>query len=71
MQGRQAPIDIISILQPPHPRRYAFLSITLGLIANLDIGTEHLRCITSKPTLLHVHARHMLQRVHDVSLFSH
>jgi diacylglycerol kinase family enzyme len=45
LQGKEAAIDIVSILQPPHPRRYAFLSITLGLIANLDIGTEHLRYV--------------------------
>ena len=37
-------MDVFSVLQPPHPRRFAFLSITFGLIANLDIGTEHLRC---------------------------
>lgn len=37
-------MDIFSVLQPGHPRRFAFLSITFGLIANLDIGTEHLRC---------------------------
>lgn len=43
VKGRTAPIDIISVLQPPHARRYAFLSITFGMIANLDIGTEHLR----------------------------
>jgi len=40
---REAPMDVFSVLQPPHARRYAFLSITFGFIANLDIGTEHLR----------------------------
>ncbi len=43
-QGQTARMDVFSVIQPDHPRRFAFLSITFGLIANLDIGTEHLRC---------------------------
>ena len=71
MQGKQSPIDIVSILQPPHPRRYAFLSITLGLIANLDIGTEHLRCFKCKPFQQHLPARYMLQHTSLVFALSH
>ena len=36
-------MDIMSLFQPPDRRYYAFLSLTFGLIANLDIGTESLR----------------------------
>ena len=36
-------MDILSLFQPPDRRYYAFLSLTFGLIANLDIGTESLR----------------------------
>lgn len=43
-QGQTARMDVFSVIQQDHPRRFAFLSITFGLIANLDIGTEHLRC---------------------------
>ena len=42
-KGRTRAIDIVSVLQPPAPRLYSFLSLTFGLISNLDIGTEHLR----------------------------
>ena len=54
-------MDIMSLFQPPDRRYYAFLSLTFGLIANLDIGTESLRsasfpsvaedpmCLTSRP----------------------
>ena len=43
-QGQTARMDLFSVIQPDRPRRFAFLSITFGLIANLSIGTEHLRC---------------------------
>ena len=37
-------MDIASIIQPESGRRlYSFLSVTYGMVANLDIGTEHLR----------------------------
>ncbi|KAK9805531.1 hypothetical protein WJX72_003548 [[Myrmecia] bisecta] len=44
-KGVEAPLDIVSVLQPsPTPRRfYSFLSLTYGMIASLDIGTESLR----------------------------
>lgn len=42
-QGQTAKLDVFSVVQPSHKRRFAFLSVTFGLIANLDIGTEHLR----------------------------
>ena len=31
------------MLQPPGRRYFSFLSLTYGLIANVDIGTENLR----------------------------
>ena len=44
VRGTPAPLDIVSIIQPSTRKRYvSFLSLTFGLIANLDIGTEHLR----------------------------
>lgn len=34
-----------AVLQQSPPRRcFSFLSVSFGLITNLDIGTEHLRC---------------------------
>ncbi len=41
--GRTAPLDVASVLQPPDSRRYLTLSVTYGILSNLDIGTEHLR----------------------------
>ena len=63
VKGRSAPIDIVSVLQPPHGRRFAFLSITFGLIANLDIGTEQLRCLhdTGSECISWACGSHMLQ----------
>lgn len=44
IRGHPMPLDIASIIQPSTQKRFvSFLSITYGLIANLDIGTEHLR----------------------------
>ncbi len=43
VKGTTSPMDIASVLQPPGRRYYSFLSLTFGLIPNLDIGTEHLR----------------------------
>ena len=44
VRGTRAPLDVATIIQPSTGTRvFSFLSITFGLIANLDIGTEHLR----------------------------
>lgn len=44
VRGTKTPLDIATIIQPSTGKKYfSFLSITFGLIANLDIGTEHLR----------------------------
>lgn len=43
-KGRQSPVDIASIAQPGRARTYSFLSVTFGMISNLDVGTDHLRC---------------------------
>lgn len=44
IKGRVSRMDVASIIQPKTRRRlYSFLSVTYGLVANLDIGTEHLR----------------------------
>ena len=40
---KQCPLDIASIRQPHCDRIFAFLSVTFGLISNLDVGTDHLR----------------------------
>jgi len=42
-KGATRRMDVVSLLQPGQPRRYSFLSLTFGLIANVDIGTESLR----------------------------
>lgn len=43
IKGRSMALDVASILQPGRPRRFAFLSVTYGMIPKLDIGTDHLR----------------------------
>ncbi|GLC46319.1 hypothetical protein PLESTB_000998600 [Pleodorina starrii] len=42
-RGRVAPVDVASVLQPPNSRYYCLLSVVYGAMANLDIGTNHLR----------------------------
>jgi sphingosine kinase len=44
-KGKRRHIDIFSVLQPPNRRYYAFLSTYFGTMANLDIGTDHLRSV--------------------------
>lgn len=36
-------MDVASVLQPPNKRVYMMLSITYGMMSNLDIDTEPLR----------------------------
>ena len=44
LRGVPQKMDIASIIQPEsNERLYSFLSVTYGMVANLDIGTEHLR----------------------------
>ncbi|OCF42065.1 D-erythro-sphingosine kinase [Kwoniella heveanensis CBS 569] len=44
IKGRPLPIDLCSVLfAPSMTRRFSFLSTALGLMSELDIGTEHLR----------------------------
>mmetsp|Transcript_10212 Transcript_10212/g.24358 ORF Transcript_10212/g.24358 Transcript_10212/m.24358 type:complete len:489 (+) Transcript_10212:129-1595(+) len=43
LKGNTRPMDAATVLAPNQPRRFSFLSLTTGLLANLDIGTEHLR----------------------------
>ncbi|WVR06330.1 hypothetical protein IAU60_003361 [Kwoniella sp. DSM 27419] len=44
IKGRKLNIDLCSVLLlPSMERRFAFLSQALGLMVDLDIGTEHLR----------------------------
>ncbi|KAG2498809.1 hypothetical protein HYH03_003003 [Edaphochlamys debaryana] len=42
-RGRAEPVDVASVLQPPGSRFYCVLSVVYGAMANLDIGTQHLR----------------------------
>ena len=42
LEGAPRPIDVASIIQPPH-RRFSFLSTYIGLLSNLDVGTDDLR----------------------------
>lgn len=40
------PLDVMAVSQPSTGKRwYSFLSITYGIIASMDIGTEPLRCV--------------------------
>jgi sphingosine kinase len=44
VRGKTSAIDVATIIQPSTGTiMFSFLSVTFGLIANLDIGTEHLR----------------------------
>ena len=43
-KGKHSPIDIASVAQPGRQRSYSFLTVAFGLISNLDVGTDHLRC---------------------------
>ncbi|WVF69189.1 hypothetical protein IAT40_003964 [Kwoniella sp. CBS 6097] len=44
IKGRPLPIDLCSVVfAPSMTRRFSFLSTALGLMAELDIGTENLR----------------------------
>lgn len=47
VKGRAMALDLCSITRGPHPSRrtYGFLSCGLGLVAELDVGTEHLRML--------------------------
>ena len=42
LKGRPAALDVASIFQPPR-RHFSFLSSYMGLLSNLDVGTDHLR----------------------------
>ncbi|KAK9785097.1 hypothetical protein WJX73_000264 [Symbiochloris irregularis] len=44
---KSRPLDIASIRQPSQERSYSFLSISYGIISNLDINTENLRWMGS------------------------
>ena len=43
VKGITEQMDIISIIQSGCPRKFSFLSLTYGLISNLDVGTETIR----------------------------
>jgi sphingosine kinase len=43
-RGFYKPLDIMSVFQNGQ-RRYSFLSLTWGLIADVDIGSEFMRCL--------------------------
>ncbi|ORY28466.1 ATP-NAD kinase-like domain-containing protein [Naematelia encephala] len=44
IKGQPLPIDLCSVLLlPSRERRYSFISQALGLMVDLDIGTEHVR----------------------------
>ena len=42
LKGRVETLDVASVFQPPN-RHYSFLSSYMGLLSNLDVGTDHLR----------------------------
>eukprot|EP00192_Tetraselmis_astigmatica_P005012 CAMPEP_0117659538 /NCGR_PEP_ID=MMETSP0804-20121206/6487_1 /TAXON_ID=1074897 /ORGANISM="Tetraselmis astigmatica, Strain CCMP880" /LENGTH=434 /DNA_ID=CAMNT_0005466205 /DNA_START=239 /DNA_END=1543 /DNA_ORIENTATION=+ len=43
VKGSSHPMDAASLFHPARPRIFSFLSVTTGLLANLDHGTEGLR----------------------------
>ena len=54
IKGRTQAMDCVSVLQPPGRRYYSLVSLNFGLICNLDIGTEHMRCATPMYLLLNI-----------------
>lgn len=52
IKGSLRPCDVASVLQPGRPRLFSFLSLTYGMIPNLDIGTDHLRFMGSSRFVL-------------------
>ena len=60
-------MDIMSLFQPPDRRYYAFLSLTFGLIANLDIGTESLRSASFPIRCGRSHVSHIEASKHQLS----
>mmetsp|Transcript_40618 Transcript_40618/g.72979 ORF Transcript_40618/g.72979 Transcript_40618/m.72979 type:complete len:404 (-) Transcript_40618:640-1851(-) len=43
IKGCCHPMDAATVLQEPNKRTFSFLTLTTGLLANLDYGTNHLR----------------------------
>ncbi|BFZ57661.1 sphinganine kinase lcb4 [Savitreella phatthalungensis] len=43
LKGIETPIDIMSVTQPGQPRLLAYFSISYGVIADCDVGTDNLR----------------------------
>ncbi|GAA5824153.1 hypothetical protein JCM3770_001410 [Rhodotorula araucariae] len=43
LKGSPLPLDLSSLSQPGQPRMYTFVTQAFGLMADLDLGTEHLR----------------------------
>ena len=46
-EGRPMHIDLMSVTQNGQ-KSYSFMSQTVGLFADLDLGTEWLRCLGSQ-----------------------
>ncbi len=66
VRGTPAPLDVVSIIQPSTQKRYvSFLSLTFGLIANLDIGTEHLRWMGAQRYVGDIEARSLARSAID------
>lgn len=65
IKGKSVSIDVASIIQPSTGKRfYSFLSVTFGMISNLDIGTEHLRWMGGNRFIYGALKEIMLQRVY-------
>lgn len=47
ISGRPMSVDVMSVLQNGQ-RTFSFMTSCLGLMANLDLGTEHLRFMGSQ-----------------------
>lgn len=45
-------VDVMSVLQNGQ-RTFSFMTSCLGLMANLDLGTEHLRFMGSQYAFVH------------------
>ncbi|BGP32131.1 sphinganine kinase lcb4 [Rhodotorula toruloides] len=59
LKGQSIPLDLCSFIQPSTPagtREFSFLTQAFGLMADLDLGTEHLRALGDfRFTLGYVH----------------
>lgn len=69
IRGEPTSMDIASIHQPStNSTMYSFLSVTYGMVANLDIGTEHLRWMGGARFIWGAIKEIISQRMYDIEI---